>query len=317
MKFDGVININKPEGMTSHDVVSKVRRKLGIKRVGHSGTLDPMATGVLPVCVGNATRIIEYYDPDFKVYVAEMKLGIVTDTYDISGEILKESSFTEQMIIDLPKAVSSFTGFINQYPPKYSAVRVGGRRLYEYARSGDEVEIPSRRVFISYIDILSIDAEKGLVKMEICCSKGTYIRSIIYDIGEKLGCGATMTYLCRTGSGCFEIYDSIDLNILLEMSEEQICGLVKPAGETLAGYAGIELAQGRVKAFRDGMSTSPKFYRLTSESDFAKDPRFSQDERLEELSKCYLVYSEGSFLGLGSIGDDNELRAVKVIYAGN
>ena len=194
----GILNINKPAGMTSHDVIYRVRRATGIKRVGHTGTLDPQATGVLPVCIGSAARITEYLDMDFKTYRCTMVLGKITDTQDIWGEVLEERStegITEEAIRE---AFSGFSGFIDQTPPMYSAVRINGRRLYEYARDGQEVKVKSRRIYIKELEIESIDMDSKEVVFSVECSKGTYIRTICQDVGETLGCGATMTALTRT-----------------------------------------------------------------------------------------------------------------------
>ena len=158
---NGILNINKPQGMTSHDVVYRVRRALGIKRVGHTGTLDPMCTGVLPICIGTATRVTEYLDLDFKTYRCSMILGKITDTQDIWGELLEERPLDGITEEDVRNAFSSFSGVIMQKPPMYSAVRVNGRRLYEYARAGEEVKVKERKIYINSLEIEKIDlAEK-------------------------------------------------------------------------------------------------------------------------------------------------------------
>lgn len=317
MVIDGIININKPEGITSHTVVSKLRRRLGIKRIGHTGTLDPMATGVLPICVGKATRVVEYFDGDFKRYRACMKLGFVTDTLDSTGEILETHEVTEAQLDKLEEVVNTFSGVVEQVPPKYSAIRVNGKRLYEYAREGQEVEIKARKIYVKNIALISIDPENAEAVLDIYCSKGTYIRTIIDDIGAALGCGAMMTSLQRTESGFFHIDNAIDLDEIIEMTDEEIEKLVIDAPDTLIGYAEAELSPDRKAPFRNGMTTSPSKYRITKESDFTRDERFDFDDRIKELAGFYKVYSEGDFLGIADLVERKELRPLKVIYNGD
>ena len=211
---DGIININKPEGMTSHDVIYKLRKIIGVKKMGHTGTLDPMATGVLPICLGKATRVAEYMDMDFKKYRCTMVLGMVTDTQDVTGEVLETYStegVTEEAVRE---AFSGFHGVIDQKPPMYSAVRINGRRLYDYARAGEEVEVKTRQIYIRDLEIESIDldSEPKRITYTVECSKGTYIRTICQDVGMTLGCGATMEKLDRIQSGSFTIANSYTLD---------------------------------------------------------------------------------------------------------
>ena len=226
---DGILNINKPADWTSHDAVKLLRRITGQKRIGHTGTLDPMATGVLPVCFGPATRIMEYLDLDFKKYRCSLRLGIETDTLDIWGETLKESSFDKVTEQDIYKAFEEFDGNISQIPPKYSAIKVAGRKLYDYARAGEEVEIKPRNVYIDELEIEEINLEAGEITFTVVCSKGTYIRSICRDVGINLGCGAAMCALERLASGVFSVEDAIDLESLRTASVEDIEKLLYPA----------------------------------------------------------------------------------------
>jgi tRNA pseudouridine55 synthase len=207
--MDGVININKPGGITSHDVVNVMRRALGIKRIGHTGTLDPMATGVLPICTGKATKIAEMLGAQNKSYRAEFKLGIVTDTQDITGTVIseKEVNVTKD---EIKSAVSSFVGKIEQIPPMYSAVKINGKKLYELARKGVEIERPPRKIEIYNITIT--DIKDNAVSIDVDCKKGTYIRTLCHDIGQALGCGAALSSLIRTKSGDFDIKDSVSLD---------------------------------------------------------------------------------------------------------
>ncbi|MBR1618930.1 tRNA pseudouridine(55) synthase TruB [bacterium] len=196
--------------MTSFDVVAILRKITHIKQIGHSGTLDPFATGVLPVCIGKSTRLIEYLDDD-KEYIATVKFGADTDTYDLEGQILKTYE-TKISKSQLEMVLDDFKGEIEQYPPIYSAIKVNGKKLYEYARKGQEVEIKPRKVYISKIEILEFDEQNQIAKIIIGCSKGTYIRSIAHDVGQKLNCGGYLIALERTKAGKFTIENAIKLD---------------------------------------------------------------------------------------------------------
>lgn len=221
---DGILNIYKPSGMTSHDVIYKLRKILGIRKLGHTGTLDPLATGVLPVCIGKATRVCEYLDGDFKKYRCTMVLGIETDTQDVTGEIIGTADTTGISVEDIYKAFEGFSGWIDQKPPMYSAVRVNGRRLYEYARAGEEIEVKTRKVFIRKLEIDAVDFSQntgtGKVTFTVECSKGTYIRTICQDAGKALGCGASMESLERLASGRFTAEDAVTLEELRRTAED-------------------------------------------------------------------------------------------------
>ncbi len=206
----GVLNIYKPKGMTSHDVVAVLRKKLNIKQVGHTGTLDPFAEGVLPVCIGKATRLIEYFDDD-KEYLATIQFGCATDTYDIEGKITKTGSkkVTRE---EIQNALKNFEGEITQIPPIYSAIKVNGKKLYEYAREGKEINIEPRKVNIFKIELKDFNETSQQADILIKCSKGTYIRSIANDLGENLGCFGHLIKLIRTQAGKFRVEESIQLN---------------------------------------------------------------------------------------------------------
>ncbi len=205
----GFLNINKPEKLTSHDVVSRLRKVLDIKQIGHTGTLDPFAVGVLPICIGKSTRLIEYLDDD-KAYIATVQLGANTDSYDIDGLVTEK--FDKKITKDeLLCTLRNFEGEISQLPPIYSAIKVKGKKLYEYAREGKTVNITPRKVFIQQISLKSFDKEKQTATIYIKCSKGTYIRSIAYDIGKNLGCGGYLSALKRIQAGNFNIENSINL----------------------------------------------------------------------------------------------------------
>ena len=195
--------------MTSHDVVAKLRRITKIKQIGHTGTLDPFAEGVLPVCVGKATRLIEYLSDD-KEYIATVQFGAATTTYDLEGEktYVSDKKVNQD---DVENFLKYFEGEISQLPPIYSAIKVNGKKLYEYARKGEKVEVAPRKVTVYSIKLKSFDYDLQQAEILVKCSKGTYIRSIAHDLGQKLGCGAYLVRLIRTQAGCFRIDDSIGL----------------------------------------------------------------------------------------------------------
>ncbi len=211
--MDGIFNIDKPVGMTSHDVVARVRRLTGQRRVGHAGTLDPLASGVLPICLGQATRVAEYLSESGKCYRAVVVFGAVTDTYDAEGEVLRSAPVDltrEQIAAALP----AFLGRQMQLPPLYSAIKRGGQPLYKLARAGIEAERQARPVDIFRLEI--IDWQPPALTLEVECSKGTYIRSLAYDLGERLGCGAHLGGLTRLRSGPFTLDDSLTLEELAQ-----------------------------------------------------------------------------------------------------
>jgi tRNA pseudouridine55 synthase len=201
--MDGILAVWKPEGWTSHDVVAKVRRILKMKRIGHAGTLDPMVTGVLPLCLGRATRVVEYVQERPKSYEAVLQLGIATDTEDLTGTVIERQSSVAVTEEAVRQALSRFTGEIEQVPPMYSAVKVDGKRLYELAREGKTVERKSRKVTIHQIDLIDaqLKLEQPKITFSVVCSKGTYIRTLCVDIGKSLGVPASMAHLTRTMSG--------------------------------------------------------------------------------------------------------------------
>lgn len=206
----GFLNIYKPTGMTSHDVVAILRRITKIKQIGHTGTLDPFAQGVLPICIGKATRLIEFLD-DEKEYVAEIKFGISTDTYDLEGQTVTEGD-SNLSLDDVVEGLKAFEGEISQTPPIYSALKVKGKKLYEYARAGEEVVIESRKVTIEKIELQNFDSENQKAEVLIKCSKGTYIRSIAHDLGQNLKVGAHLSKLIRTQAGKFFVDKTIHLD---------------------------------------------------------------------------------------------------------
>lgn len=209
---DGFLVINKPAGCSSHDIVNRVRRILATKKVGHTGTLDPFATGVLPIAIGEGTKAIPFLDEGEKRYRATLQLGLVTDTLDITGTVLREADSSPVGETDLLQAMAGLTGEISQVPPMFSAIKQGGQPLYKLARKGLEVERAARRVMIKRFDLLAF--APPLACVEVHCSRGTYIRSLADDLGRMLGCGACLTELCRTMSGPFMLADALTLEQL-------------------------------------------------------------------------------------------------------
>lgn len=205
----GVLNIYKPAGITSHDVVSVLRKITKIKQIGHTGTLDPFAEGVLPVCIGKATRLIEYLD-DEKAYIGTIQLGKSTTTYDTEGDIVKTSN-KKVSLQDIESVLKNFIGEIEQFPPIYSAIKINGKKLYEYARAGESVDIQPRKVNIKDFKITSWNPETMQLELYIECSKGTYIRSLANDIGESLEVYGHLIKLVRAKAGCFELKNAIKL----------------------------------------------------------------------------------------------------------
>lgn len=281
--MNGVLNIFKPKGMSSFDAVRVVKKVAGTGKVGHTGTLDPEATGVLPICIGKATKIIDYIMDSEKVYEVTLKLGIRTTTYDLEGEVLEErdpSHLTEEEILN---AINSFKGEYSQIPPMYSALKQNGVRLYELARKGIEVERKGRLVNIDNLEDIKIN--NPYISMKVTCSKGTYIRSLCYDIGEKLGVFATMTQLNRAKTSVFSQEKSININ---ELTKENINDYILSMEEALEKYDKIIVNKKYVKLLVNGVRVA--------------DGRFTKDKVIN--NKLYRVYDdENNFIGLGERND--------------
>ena len=284
--MNGIINIYKPKGMTSHDVVYKIRRITGIKKVGHTGTLDPDAEGVLPICIGKGTRLSDMLTFSDKRYTAVLRLGITTDTQDMTGTVLTESevSVTREQ---LEEAVNRFIGEIEQIPPMYSAVKIGGKKLYELARKGVEVERKPRKITIYSIELLEFDGISAVI--DVRCSKGTYIRTLCYDIGEMLGYGGCMASLTRTGSSVFTIDGAKRLE---DLTTENIAEFIIPP-DGMFDYEKIVVAGEEERRILNGNTASMPG---------------------AEDGKHYRVYgSEGKFLCI-SKGLNGKLTLVKSFY---
>lgn len=252
----GFININKPQKMTSHDVVAVLRRITSIKQIGHTGTLDPLATGVLPIAIGKASRLIEYLNED-KAYIAKLQFGVISDTYDSEGNI-ENYSKTKVTESDVLQNIEKFKGEIEQIPPAHSAVHYKGKRLYELARQGIiPDDIPKRKVVITKNELLEFDEENQTATIEISCSKGTYIRSIVNNLGMELGCGAIMTGLTRIKSGLFTIENAIDLENL-KTAEDVQKNLINPVD--VLSYKQKELSKKEYEDVSHGRSIKTSEY---------------------------------------------------------
>ena len=278
----GFLNIYKPVGITSHDVVAKLRRITGIKQIGHTGTLDPFAEGVLPVCIGKATRLIEYLDDD-KEYLATIKFGVATTTYDREGEITF-SSDKKISAHDVENTLKSFEGEILQLPPIYSAIKVKGKKLYEYAREGKEVDIQPRRVTVESIELKSFDAEKQQAEVLIQCSKGTYIRSIANDLGKTLGCGGHLIKLVRTRAGRFRVENSVPLEDI-----DSLENLINPV--EILNY--------------------PKIIVNSNDIEYIRNGRALKNQNFEHGTIVLLIYNNNVICAVG-VADNNLIKLKKV-----
>ena len=263
--MNGIVIIDKPEGWTSQDVVSKLRGVLHTKRIGHGGTLDPMATGVLPVFVGRATRAVEFFEHAEKTYETVLRLGITTDTEDISGTVLSEQDVFVTGS-ELEQVLEKFRGEILQVPPMYSALKVGGQKLVDLARKGKEVERKPRPVTIHELTLLSMEADG--IHLRVRCSKGTYIRTLCKDIGEALGCGGCMASLRRVTAGEYTIAEAVPLAELIEADEPE--KYLRTVDSMFAAYPAVTLTANQEKRCRCGNSFSvvmePGTYRCYSQS---------------------------------------------------
>ena len=247
----GIVIVDKPAGWTSQDVTARLRRVFGTRRIGHGGTLDPMATGVLPVFVGRATRGVEFFEHADKTYEAVLRLGTVTDTQDSTGTVLEKrpAAVTEAEFRDiLPK----FTGEIAQIPPMYSAIKVDGKKLYELARAGKEIERKPREITVFSLDLLEFTGETA--KIRVHCSKGTYIRTLCHDIGAALGCGGCMETLRRTAAGEYTLADSVELDTLLNAERPE--DYLRDVDTLFRQYPAVTLTEKQALRCRNGNSFS-------------------------------------------------------------
>lgn len=288
--MNGIINVLKPPGMTSHDVVSFMRKVLNIRKIGHTGTLDPEAAGVLPICIGKATKVAQYLTDKQKRYRASIKFGTVTDTCDGYGSILKQSGPVSIDRPELEEALKRFEGTISQRPPIYSALKVNGKKLYEYAREGKEVRIEERPVEIYEIKLIDMLSEDEAI-IDVHCSKGTYIRTLCYDIGEALGCGAYMSQLVRLESSPFTIEEANTLEEIKAAASEKNIGSILQSVELLfRQYKAVAIKESALESIMNG---NPLFeqgvqsgFRSLAENDDVR------------------IASEEGFLGIGTVMAD-------------
>ena len=293
--MNGILCVNKPQDFTSFDVVAKLRGILKMKRLGHGGTLDPMATGVLPVFVGTAARVCDMMPDNSKSYRAGFRLGLVSDTQDITGDI-SETSDMPVNISDIKSVIPDFTGEIFQIPPMYSAVQVNGQRLYDLARKGIEVERPPRNVFIEKIEIIEYNEKDRTGMLEIFCGKGTYVRTVINDIGHKLGCGGIMTSLVRTSSGGFTLDDCHSFDEIQRAADENRTeDLIIPTDRVFASYEKICLNETQTRMYRNGVKLD-----------------LARVRNIKDNVTEYRVYgSDGGFIGIARADFESNILCVR------
>lgn len=290
--INGIIIVNKETGFTSHDVVAKLRGICGQKKIGHTGTLDPAATGVLPVCLGSGTKLCDMLTDRDKEYVAELLLGVETDTQDTTGSVLRESpvTVTEE---EVSRACLSFLGDYDQIPPMYSALKVDGKKLYELARAGKEVERKARRVRILELEILEM--RLPVVKLRVVCSKGTYIRTLCSDIGQKLGCGGTMQSLQRTKAGRFRLEDALTLGELQQLKDSgELERVVQPVDSLFEETPALRVTAEAARLLENGNALFPAQFAetVTPEPErwvrvYRPDGRFAGIYAYEEQKRWY------------------------------
>lgn len=296
--MNGIICVKKPSGWTSFDIVAKVRGMAQTKKVGHAGTLDPMATGVLPLFLGNATKVCDILPNDDKGYLAVCRLGVVTDTQDMTGKIIKEteSHITQE---DVEKILPEFVGEIDQIPPMYSAVQVNGRRLYDIARTGEEVERKARKITIRSIRLLDFSEEKQEITAEVLCSKGTYIRTLFHDMGEKLGVGGALVSLQRHIAGDFTLTDCYSLEELQQMTDDgTLEAHLMPVEKVFEDLPAIRLNKVQAIKFRNGVKLD------------------LNRVHYQEKTGFHTVFDpEGVFLGLASLNLETMELVIEKMFA--
>ena len=298
--MDGILNINKPEGLTSFSIVAMVKRLSGERRVGHAGTLDPTATGVLPVCFGRGTRIIEFLLDATKAYRAEIELGVATDTYDASGKITQTGDPSKISRGQLESALASFRGLIHQTPPMYSAVKHQGKPLYKLARAGITVERKSRPTKIYHLEF--IGWQSPVVIIEVVCGKGTYIRSLAHDLGQALGCGANLKSLVRLRYGLFDIKDAVSLPQLEDAFHYGYWQhFVYPIDVVLSHWTAMVVSDATGQTIKNGGSLAfGDSTRVTPH--LAQHPLGSTSEE----NRCRVYTPDGCFLGVLRFNPEKE-----------
>lgn len=282
--MEGIANINKPQGITSFDVIRKLRKIVGMKRIGHTGTLDPLATGVMVVCFGEATKLASEIEAERKVYIAEMELGYSTDSYDSEGKTVNENISFDFSVIDekfINRIFAMFLGKQKQIPPMYSALKVDGKKLYELARENIEIEREARDIFIEYIKLLKIEDRKIIFEVKV--SKGTYIRTLVNDMGEKIGSYATMTGLKRSAVGEYKIEKSHTLEEIEKMAADKDFSFIKSVEDSFSYLPSFEIEGEReFRLFKNGNTVVTPDY----------------------IDSRYRIYHKGKFEGLGLITEE-------------
>ncbi len=292
--MNGVIVINKEKGYTSFDVVACLRRILSMKKIGHTGTLDPDAVGVLPVCVGSATKAVELLTATEKEYIATVQLGSETDTQDASGQVLRtaEVTVTEE---DIRRVAGEFLGEISQIPPMYSAIKQDGKKLYELAREGKTVERKPRKITIHEIEILELDLKHQRFSMRVACSKGTYIRTLCQDMGEALGCYAHMAELCRTKTGAFSLTEALTLKEVETAMEQGDTSFLMPVDRVFHDLPALNLNPKEAEMVRHGVRIRAKSF--------------------PEGARCRMYDQTGEFLAV-SVVVENRWKLEKTFFGG-
>ncbi len=305
--MNGILNVLKPAGMTSFDVIAVARKITHQKKIGHTGTLDPSAVGVLPICFGNATKAIEFMIDKDKVYRAEMTLGVTTDTQDSSGKVIS-SHLVDVNYNEIVNVCNSFIGELAQLPPMYSAIKVGGKKLYEIARQGETIERDARNIVIYSINVIRIWDEKTVfsnndniveyatkkVIFDVHCSKGTYIRTLCNDIGEKLRCGAHMSFLVRTRAGKYDLHSALTLEEIMELANNNTLESKLIPVETVFGeYDKVRLNESDTAKYNNGVWIKTIF----------------EKEKSNITKRVYA--SDGVFLGIGEVFNDGQGMCLK------
>ena len=279
MRITGILNIDKPAGITSYDVVDVIKKLFIGSKVGHTGTLDPVATGVLPILIGDATKLSDNLTAENKAYRVKMLLGVETNTYDITGKIVYASVVNKDEIY-IRERIKRFIGVQEQTPPQYSAIKVEGKRAYQYAREGKEVELKPRTIEVYDINNIAVDLRKREVSFDVYCTKGTYVRSLVNDIGKKLGCGATMVELIRLKNGNFDIKDSIPLYDFLKLNFEEMKKRIITIDDYYTDLKRINMDEIEYTKFVNGVKLE-----------------------YNEQDKLVKVYENNKYRGLGQIKD--------------
>ena len=289
--MDGILNINKPQGKTSFSIVARVKRLSGERRVGHAGTLDPAATGVLPVCLGQGTRIVEFLMETTKTYRAQIELGVATDTYDATGKITQRGNYSEISRGQLETALAAFCGSIRQTPPMYSAVKHHGQRLYQLARAGINVERKSRLTKIYHLEL--IDWQPPVATVEVECGEGTYIRSIAHDLGQSLDCGAHLKSLIRLRYGLFDIKDAVSMPQLEDAFRYGYWQhLIHPIDVVLLHWTAVVVNDDTSQTIKNGQP-------LILESDNGgEETDYPEQHSPVRSSYCRVYTTDGGFLGM-------------------